>query len=498
MNNFIDIDKCTSAIIQTLRAAGIYDWLKSQPSMYIGGSLVSYLMCHDHIMSEKITHDDNTIPHDIDMYTTNHISSINNFNQNIDHFIVDGIQGCIINFSCVNHSNNLHLQFITAEVDNFYDDVLGNYDCDLVCVGYHPFDDTLILHHRYVNACKTHVFNCYKHLSSVSRGDKLNTRAKLWYGGTLKFIGGEFGRIDAYYDCQNSDLSKSITNIITPPKYIQLFYNLYKCVKCGIQNKKLLCTICSSKILSSHNANKLIHSAIVIGGCNGLGKIIGDTFTSNNLDVTRTSRFPNSESDMKFILGTDISCELMEKINSTQILVMNATKTLDNNESVWNHYIDDFDISLLYDRIDTNVCSYVKFIKQLCEYRIQLIESEKSLNKLVLIYTDANESKFEGKMCDCKHLELNIAKSGVKQIFYTNAPLLAKLNIIVVCYDPGWLSYHGISIEKKRAKSVDLIPPVISSLGILDIATTTYNNFEKLLLSKSVIFDHDVYKFINK
>jgi len=30
----------------------------------------------------------------------------------------------------------------------------------------------------------------------------------------------------------------------------------------------------------------------------------------------------------------------MDKINSSDIIVMNATKTLDGDESIWNHYWD--------------------------------------------------------------------------------------------------------------------------------------------------------------
>jgi hypothetical protein len=60
---------------------------------------------------------------------------------------------------------------------------------------------------------------------------------------------------------------------------------------------------------------------------------------------------------------------------------------------------------------------------------------------------------------DGKHLELNLAKTAFKQIFYTNATILGSLGIITVFYDPGWLSYHGISVDKIASKSKSLIPP---------------------------------------
>lgn len=493
------IEICKKSIKKILENAGILDWMMQQKSIYIGGSIVSYLLCHKTFDDTMDTTNSLDMPHDIDIYTTNHVSSIRYFNANRNNFILSSVGGCIINFSCVNSKSNLRLQFITAEVDNFYDDVLGNYDCDLVCAGYNPHDGDVIIHERLTNACKSKIFNCYKHLSSKSRSEKLVRRAHSWYGGKINYIGSHFGRIDAYYGGVHNQ-SKSVLNMIISPKYIQLFYNLYKCVACGLQNKKLLCQDCNAKIIAKLNTIHAVKSSVILGGCNGFGKIIGNAFETNCIHTLKTSRFPSTatENEIKFILGSNASNELLERINSSNVFVMNATKTLDGNEKIWNNYIDDFDKSLLFDRIDTNVCGYAKFLNQLCESRNNILDNCHELNKLILVYTDANESKFNGKMIDCKHSELNIAKSGVKQLFYTNSALLAKLNVIVICYDPGWLSYHGISIEKKRSKSQNLIPPITSALGIIDIIDDVMSNFDVLLDDKKIIIDHDVYKFIQK
>jgi hypothetical protein len=156
---------------------------------------------------------------------------------------------------------------------------------------------------------------------------------------------------------------------------------------------------------------------------------------------------------------------------------------LDNDESVWNTTLDKFNVSLLMDRINTNVLGYVQFIRELLEHR----RITGQMRQLQIVYVDANESKYEGKMIDGKHLELNIAKASVKQIFYTNANLFKKLNMAIICYDPGWLSYHGVSIEKKRSKSKHLISPEITSLGLLWNIEKKYNN----------IIDCSVYDYIN-
>lgn len=237
----------------------------------------------------------------------------------------------------------------------------------------------------------------------------------------------------------------------------------------------------------------------VIGGCNGLGKIIGDTYEPVCHSVIRTSREVSSGPNCyQFTLGQDISDALITRLMSSDIIIMNATKTLDNDERVWNTTLPTFNKDLLYDRIETNVCGYIKLITDICQYRIAKLDDGHSLKKMVVVYSDANESKFDGKMVDCRHLEINVAKAGVKQIFYTNSYLFAKLNMLVVCYDPGWLSFHGISIEQKRAKSPKLIPPIISSKGIIYITNKMLRKFDQYMKKKKFIREYSVYDYINR
>jgi hypothetical protein len=206
----------------------------------------------------------------------------------------------------------------------------------------------------------------------------------------------------------------------------------------------------------------------VIGGINGFGRIIVDTSRKYDNTVFATGRSCNeSAMTTRFELGQPVSPSLYQMIDQSDVLIMNATKTLEGDESVWNTRLSTFDASLLIDRIQTNVMGYVKLLQQLCAHRVNLLEHRQTIHPLVMIYVDANESKCENKMVDGKHLELNIAKSAVKQILYTNYNLLTKLNIKVVCYDPGWLSYHGISLERQRSLSHHLIPPTIAAMGLL-------------------------------
>lgn len=107
--------------------------------------------------------------------------------------------------------------------------------------------------------------------------------------------------------------------------------------------------------------------------------------------------------------------------------------------------------------------------------------------------------KFEGKLSDGKHLELNMAKTATKQIFYTNANLLASLGVLTMCYDPMWLSWHGISINKIESKSKYLISPDISALCLLYKLGQV--DFDECIDKKKVIFDfsgYDVFRSLKQ
>lgn len=489
-----NIVRTSHEIIQILKEFGLFEWFHHDESIYVGGSMLSYILSHDSKTQSQSTPQVNkyNTPHDIDIYTTNHVNTIRFFNEHKKDFDVMSTNGCIINFTHKERKNNLYAQLITSEVDDFYSDVLGNYDCDLVCIGYHPASNNVIIHKRLRDAISSKKFKCYKHLSSENRSEKLEYRIKTWYDSEIEYVGEEFGRFDAYYD----DCEQSIQTFVAsvPPKYIQLFYNLYKCIGCNKQNKLLLCEECRDRMQPVNHELDTSVNVTILGGLNGFGKIIGDTYDLFANSVIRTSRDPKCV--YSFVLGRQASEKLIHNMMESDIVIMNATKTLDGDESVWNTTLSTFDTELLDDRIETNVYGYAKLLDQICKYRIAQLENNMELKRIVIVYTDANESKFTGKMVDCKHLELNIAKAGVKQIFYTNAYLFAKLNMLVMCYDPGWLSYHGISIEKKKARSPTLIPPNISANGIIFFANKMLLEFEQCMKQKQVIVDYSVYDYI--
>jgi len=186
----------------------------------------------------------------------------------------------------------------------------------------------------------------------------------------------------------------------------------------------------------------------------------------------------------------------MNHILTSDIVILNAYSTLENDEKIWTTTIDTFNEKLALEKFMINSIGYAKFLKEFVAKRKEQINTSNLTNNIQLVFMDANESKFEGKLSDGKHLELNMAKTATKQIFYTNANLLASLGVLTMCYDPGWLSYHGISVDKIESKSKYLIPPEISAVCLLYALGQV--DFDKYIEDKKMIYDCSVYEVIKE
>jgi len=176
--------------------------------------------------------------------------------------------------------------------------------------------------------------------------------------------------------------------------------------------------------------------------------------------------------------------------------VLNAYSTLENDESIWTTTLDTFDEELAYDKFLVNTIGYVKFLKEFVKRRKEQIREHNLTKDIQMIFMDANESKFKDKLMDGKHLELNLAKTATKQIFYTNANLLASIGVLVMCFDICWVSFHGISIDKIESKSKYLIPPRIAALCLL--YSSGEINFDECIDNKKMIFDSTSYEIIKE
>lgn len=488
----IDYLRCTDMINKVLSYVGILEIIQQDSSLYVGGSLPSF------IISQQIANkDDEIVCNDIDLYTNNYVKTLLNISKYLGNKITS-IKRTGVNVAFL--IQNIPIQIITSEFTSFHDDVLGNYDCTLVSVGFYPFKNEFITHTKFINGLNDKNFTCYYEKSNPKRIEKLTKRAKDWYGASLQII-KETDEADFRPYYKNSCMINSLQDIVSPPNYVQLYYNKFNCIHCGIQQDYLLCKSCYNSIEHTiyRNNNTRNKKITILGGVNGFGKIIKDMAIKfdNELYVT-TRNVPQNDNlnILEYNLGKTISNELMNHMLSSDIIILNAYSTLENDESIWTTTLDTFDERLAIDKFMTNTIGYAKFLREFVAKRKEYIKENNLNNNIFMVFMDANESKFEGKLSDGKHLELNLAKTATKQIFYTNANLLASLGVLPLCYDPGWLSYHGISVDKIESKSKYLIPPNISALCLLYYVGQI--DFDKCIDDKKVIFDCSVYETLRK
>ena len=487
---------CAIAINKVLEQVGILDIIKNDSSVYVGGSLPSFIVSKQlkKFTSNNNDNNDTIVCNDIDLYTNNYVKTLHNMTKHLGNKITS-IKRTGVNVSFL--IKDIPIQIITSEFKSFYDDVLGNYDCTLVSIGFYPFENKFITHKKFIDGVKSKEFICYYEKSNPKRISKLTDRSKDWYGAELKIIKeSENADFRPYY--KSSYVIDSLQDIVSPPNYVQLYYNKFNCICCNAQQDNLLCVECTNNINSKLcKDNKIKNKKItILGGVNGLGKIIGEISNEFGNDVYVTSRNPeNIPKSFKYVLGEPISNELMECMLTSDIIILNAYSTLDNDEKIWLTTIDTFDEKLALDKFAMNTIGYVRLLKEFIRKRKEQISKYNLCNNIQMVFMDANESQFEVKLMDGKHLELNLAKTATKQIFYTNANLLASLGIITICYNCGWLSWHAIPIERIASKSKILIPPESSVLCLLYLLGTI--DFDEYINKKKFIFDKSIYQIID-
>ncbi len=192
-----------------------------------------------------------------------------------------------------------------------------------------------------------------------------------------------------------------------------------------------------------------------------------------------------------------INANLLKKIMQADLVIFNAYQTLEGDQTIWNTKLSTFNPELSEKRFKINCWGYIGLLNEVLEARKKFISNKNSntiIQDQLYVWIDANESRFEGKLSDGKHLELNMAKTACKQIFYTNANIMAGLGILFLCWDCGWCSYHGISVDKIESKSAFLVSPKLSSKGLISYISTL--DFEQMYRNKIFIHDMTLYKYI--
>lgn len=462
----------------------LLDFLKENEHVYIGGSLPSLMLSN--INEKELLNTFN----DIDLYTSNYPLLLRNINKK---YTPKNIIKSGINLTFEIEGCSKPIQIITSSFKLFYEEVLEHYDCDAVCVGYHPASRNFIIHSRFIKGLRNKKFIIYYERSNNYRIEKLRERSKKYFNtkvAVMKQLNNDNYRPYGNYYIP----TKSIFEVNQAPPYIQTYCSKYNCCLCDKINEYLICNICNESIRFYYKKNKpknfKLKRIVVFGGVNGLGKFIGDKAEEMKIKTSRTTRNPKKGEYRFDLTNGKISERLMKRILRADCIIFNAYQTLENDQSIWTTEIQNFSTDLANQRFQINCFGYVKILQQIIEAK----KKENIKKDTIFVCMDANESKFEGKLQDGKHLELNMAKTAFKQIFYTNGRLLASLGIITIFYDPGWLSYHGISVDKIASKSQFLIPPDLCSQVLINYIKS--QNIEELYKQQRYVHDTDFYKCV--
>ncbi len=460
------IDLVKTRIKDFLLSIKLLDILVGEPNIYIGGSFPS--LC---FVSGK--------PNDIDLYTKCSASTLRHFNAN-NHFLeIHSPVKTGVNITFKIDRSDISIQIITSEFNDFASDVLEEYDSNICKVGYHPATDTLIIHPEFEHGLVNKKFKVICERSNPTRITKLTTRALELFNSSIEIVKDPAfeGTYRPYW--KNKVKVESINSLVPSPPYIQLYANKYLCVGCKNKSTFLVCPKCKSELehsfnkFNESNSQSRSKSIVVFGGIHGLGKIIADHAEAMGWKCYRTGREPSQEQlksgkyfvfDLAF--SKPIDKNLIKVCVQADYIIFNAYQTLEGDQSAWTTTLDTFNLELARHRFEVNCFGYIRLLQQIKKARTKYL-SQGDFSDQIFVFMDANESKFSTKLLDGKHLELNMAKTACKQIFYTNAKVFAGLGVLTLCYDPGWLSYHGISVEQIKSKSKFLIPPNLSAQALL-------------------------------
>ncbi len=446
--------------ILQLKAPNTYQYALNDPNVYIGGSLPA--MCLTDASIEEILAELN----DIDIYTKNYIAL------------------------CAGLDRDKFCQYIPNEFEDFTH-VLNQYDCDMIAVGFYPFQQVFMVMDRFKKGLAKKEFAWFPNEIIDDPGEmrlqKLVRRAKKFFDAKITVERPVSRFSTAKYHGKKPEMGENKHAIYVP--YLQFFFGKFVCISCSAINGKMLCDECiQQKSFITHLSSRQLR-AVVLGGVNGFGRYITEELRYNQVDTVATSRQPNKhDAQIYYDLNEGPTNALLCAMLDADIIVLNACQTLEHDQKIWTSTIDNFDEELAMNRFVTNAVGYAKLFSNYIRWRRQVRKPQ------IIVFVDANESFYYDKILDGRHLEINMAKSAAKQVLCTNAGVLASCGALTLAYNPGWMSFHGQEVHNEEHSR--LVPPQISAQGLVMFALKTLPQIQSHFIRREYMFDVSVYELI--
>lgn len=446
--------------ILQLKAPNTYQYALNDPNVYIGGSLPA--MCLTDASIEEILAELN----DIDVYTKNYIAL------------------------CAGLDRDKFCQYIPNEFEDFTH-ILNQYDCDMIAVGFYPFQQVFMVMDRFKKGLAKKEFAWFPNEIIDDPGEmrlqKLVRRAKKFFDAKITVERPVSRFSTAKYHGKKPEMGENKHAIYVP--YLQFFFGKFVCISCSAINGKMLCDECiQQKSFITHLSSRQLR-AVVLGGVNGFGRYITEELRYNQVDAVATSRRPNKhDAQIYYDLNEGPTNALLCAMLDADIIVLNACQTLEHDQKIWTNTIDNFDEELAMNRFVTNAIGYAKLFSNYIRWRRQVRKPQ------IIVFVDANESFYYDKILDGRHLEINMAKSAAKQVLCTNAGVLASCGALTLAYNPGWMSFHGQEVHNEEHSR--LVPPQISAQGLVMFALKTLPQIQSHFIRREYMFDVSIYELI--
>lgn len=411
----------------------------------------------DRIFGENSVYD---FPKDIDIYVKNPLEFLNKFNRLLYK----------------------KTDIITTTFDN-PKNIIENFDSTLVQCYYYGKEKKLTWTKEFEHDLKNGYFRfCSK--PSLKRYDKLLYRAKHWF------------------NCEHQTflLTKSLEPSVEYTFYpsqvtcrygvqrYETFWGKIPCIsKCGNTLNKLTryspkhtficddCKVMCGNIFNSTSFNMSGKNVLIIGGRRGFGECLANIVSKygpRSLVVTsRTASNANTCNPDYKILEYDVTNDYVpHKVRTimkfADIIIFNAW--VPNDKEKFNSGNAVINIGVINDNIKF-VNGFIRFLYTLKDIRRYYKK------RTTFIWLDSDESKYENKFKNGKHIGSNCLKSCGKQVLWTNSEKFGTYGINIIMFDPGYLGYKTSIMSKEEEFYYNELQTIVAKTLLWMVATQCTN-----------------------